>query len=53
MQGFNAKGTYFGDDGLGNHQSKYEMMLTPEDWSLIQEESAFDFISKSANKYKK
>jgi hypothetical protein len=23
MQGFNAKGTYFGDDGLGNHQSKY------------------------------
>lgn len=27
-------------------------MLGPDDWALVQEESAYDFISKSANKYK-
>jgi len=51
MQGFVSKSTYFGNDGLGDQQSKYEMLLTPEDWSLIQEETAFEFIVKSAKKY--
>jgi len=52
MQGFISKGTYFGKDGLGGQQEKYEMLLSPEDWGLIQEESAFEFIAKSAKKYK-
>lgn len=53
MQGFISKSTYFGSDGLGNQQGKYELMLSPDDWDLIQDDSAFDFISKSAKKYGK
>jgi inosine-uridine nucleoside N-ribohydrolase len=53
IQGYVAKDNYFGKDGLNNKQAKYEAMLGPDDWALVQEETAYDFISKSANKYKK
>lgn len=52
LQGFISKSVYFGQDGLGNQQAKYEELITPDYWELIQEESAFEFISRSAKRYR-
>lgn len=53
IQGYTAKDNYFGADGLNNHQAKYEKLLGPEDYALVQKQNAFLFISESAEKYGK
>lgn len=36
FQGFTTKCDYYGEDGLNNKQSKYRVLLGPEDYSLVR-----------------